>query len=61
VNLTELGNFIAQVGFPIAIAIYLLWREDRCLTFLENHHDEEMAALKAALRRRPASKRRGSA
>lgn len=44
-SLNALADFISRVGFPIAVAIWLLWREDRYRTYLHEHEDREREML----------------
>lgn len=44
-TLTEIGDFISRVGFPVFVAIWFLLREDRCIKFLEQAHHENREVL----------------
>ena len=48
---TDLTTLIAQVGFPIAVAIYMLGRTDKRLDALTNAIQELNNLLKNAVRR----------
>ena len=48
---TDLTTLIAQVGFPIAVAIYMLGRTDKRLDALTNAIQELNNLLKNAIRR----------
>lgn len=45
----DIGAFIAQVGFPVFVAVWLLLREDRCYKFLLEHHQENVDLITKAL------------
>lgn len=57
-DLTIIADFINRVGFPVACTLFLLWREDRCLEFLQSAHLENRRYLQRLVKQWPRPRTR---